>query len=125
MIEINKEKADKLGFNINYLILVIVVELTSIISLIKCMKFLLVKDFTEVNCWSNNSFRVNFIMALVFLLIAIVISIKPISDKFHHRALTRYTIKSTDSVRTINLDSRLEYTIFESIVINLIRVFIL
>lgn len=125
MIEINKEKADKLGFNINYLILVIVVELTSIISLIKCMKFLLVKDFTEVNCWSNNSFRVNFIMALVFLLIAIVISIKPISDKFHHRELIRYTIKSTDSVRTINLDSRLEDTIFESIVINLIRVFIL
>lgn len=125
MIEINKEKADKLGFNITYLILVIVVELTSIISLIKCMKFLLVKDFTEVNCWSNNSFGVNFIMALMFLLISIILSLKPISDKFHHRELTRYTIKSTDSVRTINLDSRLEDTIFESMIINLVVVFIL
>lgn len=124
-MEIRRKKSDKLGFAINYLMLMVVIELITIISIFKCMKFLLVKYFSEYNYWSNNSFRVNFIMAIMFLLISIILSIKPISDKFHHRELTQYTIKSTYNVRTINLDSRLEDTIFESIIINFVTIFIL
>lgn len=128
MVEIKREKADKLGFTINYLILIIVVELMTIISIIRCMKFLLVKDFSEYNYWSNNSFRVNFIMAIMFLLISIILSLKPISDKFHNRELNKYTIEYGDDVtdvRVLTMDSRLEDTIFEYIIIKFIAVFIL
>lgn len=125
MAEIKREKADKLGFAINYLILVILVEVMLIVSITKCMRFLLVKDFSEYNYWSNNSFRVNFILALMFLAISIILSIKPISDKFHNRELNKYTFESVNKVRVINMDSRLEDTIFESIIINFVTIFIL
>lgn len=125
MVEIKMEKADKLVFAINYLILVIVVELMIIVSITKCMRFLLVKDFSEYNYWSNNSFKVNFILALLFLAISIIISLKPISDKFHNRELNKYTIEYSDDVRVITMDSRLEDTVFEYIIIKFIAVFIL
>lgn len=128
MVEVKREKSDKLGFAINYLILVIVVEVMIIVSITKCMRFLLVKDFSEYNYWSNNSFRVNFILALIFLAISIIISLKPISDKFHNRELNKYTIEYGDGVtdvRVITMDSRLEDTVFEYIIIKFIAVFIL